>query len=50
VVLKLQHQNVSQPDEVVKDLDAARAGKRHYALLLVRGQDGLKWVPLDLLH
>jgi serine protease Do len=50
VVLKLQQQPVGEPDEVVKLLDAARLQKRHYALLLVRGQDGIKWVPLDLQH
>jgi serine protease Do len=48
VVVKLQQEAVLQPDDVIKALDAARVQKRHYALLLVRGQDGVKWVPLDL--
>jgi serine protease Do len=48
VVLKAQQEPVTQPDEVKKALDAVRQEKRHYALLLVRAPDGVKWVPIDL--
>jgi hypothetical protein len=41
---------VTQPRQVAQVLDMARAQKRHYALLLVRQQDGLKWIPLDIQH
>jgi len=46
----MQQEPVTGPDDVKKVLDTARMQKRHYALLLVRGQDGVKWVPLDLQH
>ena len=50
VVLKLQQEPVTQPDDLKRVLDAARLQKKHYALLLVRAADGVKWVPLDLQH
>jgi serine protease Do len=50
VVVKQQQEAVTQPRQVAQVLDMARAQKRHYALLLVRQQDGLKWIPLDIQH
>jgi serine protease Do len=50
VVVKMQQEAVMEPEQVLQALDSVRAQKRHYALLLVRQQDGLKWVPLDLQH
>jgi serine protease Do len=50
VLLKVQQAPLSGPEDVKKILDGERMQKRHYALLLVRGSDGVKWVPLDLQH
>ncbi|WP_336946998.1 Do family serine endopeptidase [Asaia sp. HN010] len=48
VVTEVQQVGVNSPDALSKELTRARQQKKHTILLLVQGQDGLRWVPLPL--
>ena len=52
VILRVQDKPVATPDDVRSDIEAARASKRDYVLMLVlpkvRDVQGPKWVPLQL--
>jgi serine protease Do len=48
VIEKVQNKTVTTPDEVQKNLDQLRQDKRRYALALVRGKNGLRWIALPL--
>lgn len=48
VVTEVQQIAVNAPEALSKELARARAQKKHTVLLLVQGQDGLRWVPLPL--
>ena len=48
VVTEVQQVAVNSPDALSKELTRARQQKKHTVLLLVQGQDGLRWVPLPL--
>ncbi len=48
VVVEVSQAPVSTPADMQKRLDEARSGARKSVLLLVQGQDGLRWVPLPV--
>jgi serine protease Do len=52
VILRVQGTPVTTPEEVQSDIDAARAAKRDFVLMLIlpktRDVPGPKWVPLQL--
>ncbi len=48
VIVEVQQAEVSSPDEVMKKVDAQRAQDRKSVLMLIQGQDGVKYVPLPL--
>jgi len=48
VVVEVAQQAVGSPAEMQKKLEEARAAGRKSVLLLVQGQDGLRWVPLPV--
>ena len=50
VIVEVQQENVSSPEDVQKRISAARAAKQPSVLVLVQGpgQDGMRWVPLGL--
>jgi serine protease Do len=54
VILRVQNQPVATPDEVWAGVDAARADKRDFVLMLVlpkvRDVPGPKWLPLQLVQ
>ena len=50
LIVNVQREPVSSPTEVLAAIDAARAEKRSFVMLLVRSPLGLRWMalPLDL--
>jgi serine protease Do len=52
IIVRVQSRVISQPDEVAEALDATRADKREYVLVLVQPKSGdrmgIKWVTLRL--
>ena len=48
VILRVQQTPVGSPADLQKGLDAARKQNRHFAVLLVDGHDGPRWVALPL--
>ncbi len=48
VIVDVQRQAVSTPDEVTARLGDAKARSLKYAVLLIRGQDGTRWITLPL--
>jgi serine protease Do len=48
VVLRVQQSPVSTPADVQKQFDDARKQQLHHVVLLILGQDGVRWVALPL--
>ncbi len=48
VIVEVQQQAVSSPEDVQKRLDQFREQDRRTVLLLVQSGDGMRWVPLPL--
>jgi serine protease Do len=48
LILRVQEQPVTTPDDLKKRVDDARKQNRHHILILVEGKDGMRWVPLPL--
>jgi serine protease Do len=48
VVVEVAQVAVSSPADMQKKLEEARSAGRKSVLLLVQGQDGLRWVPLPV--
>ena len=48
VIVEVQQEPVSTPDEVQQRVDSVRKQSRRSVLMLIQGQDGLRWVPLGL--
>jgi len=46
VIVEVQQEPVNSPQDVENKLAAARAEKRKSVLILVQGEDGLRWVPV----
>jgi serine protease Do len=48
VVVEVSQAPVATPADMQKRIDEARTNSRKSVLLLVQGQDGLRWVPLPV--
>jgi serine protease Do len=48
VIVEVQQTEVSSPEDVMKKVDAQRAQDRKSVLMLIQGQDGVRYVPLPL--
>ena len=48
VIMQVQQEDVNSPAEVEARVAKARKQSRKMVLLLIQGQDGLRWVPLPL--
>jgi serine protease Do len=48
VIVEVQQADVTSPDDVTKRIDAQRAQDRKSVLMLIQGQDGMRYVPLPL--
>jgi serine protease Do len=48
VILRVQKSAVATPADVLKQFDDARHQDRHHVVLLVQGEDGVRWVALPL--
>ena len=48
VIVEVQQEQVSSPADVQERVDRVRKQNRKSVLMLVQGQDGLRWVPLPL--
>jgi serine protease Do len=48
VIVQVQQEEVNSPAEVEQRLNRARKQNRKMVLLLIQGQDGLRWVPLPV--
>ena len=48
VIVEVQQAEVASPDDVKKKVDAQRAQDRKSVLMLIQGQDGVRYVPLPL--
>ncbi len=48
VIVELQQQPVNSPQDVQAGLAAARKANRKSVLILVQGDDGLRWVPVPV--
>ena len=48
VIVEVQQAEVSSPDDVMKKIAAQRAQDRKSVLMLIQGQDGVRYVPLPL--
>jgi serine protease Do len=44
----VQESPVATPEDVQKQFDDARKKQLHHVVLLVQGQDGVRWVALPL--
>jgi len=49
VIVEVQQAEVASPDDVIKKVEAQRAQDRKSVLMLIQGQDGVRYVPLPLL-
>jgi serine protease Do len=48
VIVEVQQAEVASPEDVQKKVDAQRAQDRKSVLMLIQGQDGVRYVPLPL--
>lgn len=48
VIVQVQQEEVNSPSDVEQRLNRARKQNRKMVLLLIQGQDGLRWVPLPV--
>ena len=48
VIVEVQQAEVASPDDVMKKVDSQRAQDRKSVLMLIQGQDGVRYVPLPL--
>ena len=48
VIVEVQQAEVASPDDVMKKVEAQRAQDRKSVLMLIQGQDGVRYVPLPL--
>jgi serine protease Do len=48
VIVEVQQADVASPDDVMKKIEAQRAQDRKSVLMLIQGQDGVRYVPLPL--
>ena len=48
VIVEVQQEAVSTPDDVLRRIDNVRKANRQSVLMLVQNSDGLRWVPLSL--
>jgi serine protease Do len=48
VIVEVQQDPVSAPDDVQQRVDSVRKQNRRSVLMLIQRQDGLQWVPLQL--
>jgi serine protease Do len=48
IIVEIQQQAVTDPADVSAKIDAIRKQNRKSALVLIQGQDGLRWIPLPL--
>ena len=48
VIVEVQQAEVATPEDVMKKVEAQRAQDRKSVLMLIQGQDGVKYVPLPL--
>ena len=48
VIVEVQQAEVSSPDDVMRKVEAQRSQDRKSVLLLIQGQDGVKYIPLPL--
>jgi serine protease Do len=48
VIVEVQQVEVASPDDVMKKVEAQRAQDRKSVLMLIQGQDGVRYVPLPL--
>jgi serine protease Do len=48
VIVEVQQAEVTSPDDVMKKVEAQRAQDRKSVLMLIQGQDGVRYVPLPL--
>ena len=48
IIVEVQQQAVSDPADVSAKVEAIRKQNRKSALVLIQGQDGLRWIPVPL--
>jgi serine protease Do len=48
VIVEVQQAEVTSPEDVMKKVEAQRAQDRKSVLMLIQGQDGVRYVPLPL--
>ncbi|AHJ68686.1 DegQ family serine endoprotease [Granulibacter bethesdensis] len=48
IIVEVQQEPVAAPKDITQRLEAVRKQGRKSVLLLIQGQDGLRWVPLPL--
>jgi len=48
VIVEVQQAEVASPDDVMKKVEAQRAQDRKSVLMLIQGQDGVRYVPLPI--
>jgi serine protease Do len=48
VIVEVQQAEVASPDELMKKIEEQRAQDRKSVLMLIQGQDGVRYVPLPL--
>jgi serine protease Do len=48
VIVEVQQAEVASPDDVMKKVEAQRSQDRKSVLMLIQGQDGVRYVPLPL--
>jgi serine protease Do len=48
VIVEVQQAEVASPDDVIKKVEAQRSQDRKSVLMLIQGQDGVRYVPLPL--
>jgi serine protease Do len=48
VIVEVQQEEVSTPEDVQERVEKARKSSRKSVLMLVQGPDGQRWVPLSL--
>ena len=48
IIVEVQQQKVSSPADLQKRVDAVKKEQRKAVLILVQGQDGLRWIPVPI--
>jgi serine protease Do len=48
VIVEVQQEEVTTPEDVQSRVETVRKQNRRSVLMLIQGQDGLRWVPLSL--